>query len=331
MVVFMNQNKINYSEIISVKNLYEAWAEFLPGKKSKNDVAEFSLNLSNNIYELHRDLKDKTYKHGSYKAFNINDPKPRNIHKANVRDRLLHHAVYRILYPFFNKKFVSDSFSCRLEKGTHRGINRFRTFAYKVSKNNTKQCWILKCDIRKFFASIDHELLAIIVVKHIDDEDINWLLGNIILSFHVTPGKGLPLGNLTSQLLVNIYMNEFDQFVKHKLKAKFYIRYADDFVIFSQDRTYLCTVYQYIVHFLQTTLKLTIHPNKVFIKTLSSGLDLLGWVHFPHHRVLRTVTKRRMFKNLANNQRKETRASYLGMLKWGNTEKLKRFVNVLYL
>jgi len=127
------------------------------------------------------------------------------------------------------------------------------------------------------------------------------------------------------QLLVNIYMNEFDQFVKHRLKDKYYIRYADDFVIFYQDRNYLCTVYQYIVHFLQTKLKLEIHPDKVFIKTLSSGLDFLGWVHFPTHRVLRTVTKRRMLKKVSTCQvdtLPPITASYIGMLKWGNTQKL---------
>ncbi|MEX2014140.1 MAG: RNA-dependent DNA polymerase, partial [Parcubacteria group bacterium] len=108
-----------------------------------------------NILALHLDLKNKIYNHGGYHAFNISDPKPRNIHKASVRDRLLHHAIYRVLYSFFDKKFISDSYSCRINKGVHKAINRFKYFAGQVSKNNTRQCWILKCDIRKFFASID--------------------------------------------------------------------------------------------------------------------------------------------------------------------------------
>lgn len=115
----MNFAKIKYDEIISVKNLYEAWGEFVAGKKSKADVAEFALNLHRNISNLHKDLKYRTYVHGKYKAFNINDPKPRNIHKATIRDRLLHHAIYGVLYPYFDKKFTHDSYSCRLEKGTH--------------------------------------------------------------------------------------------------------------------------------------------------------------------------------------------------------------------
>ena len=134
---------------------------------------------------------------------------------------------------------------------------------------------------------------------------------------------GLPLGNLTSQLLVNIYMNEFDHFVKHQLKAKYYIRYADDFVILSTDKTHLLKLWRYIAIFLKRKLRLELHPDKVFIKTLSSGVDFLGWVHFPHHRVLRTTTKRRMLKNLALGGPTAKWVSYLGMLKWGNTYKIR--------
>src|SRR3989344_2803886 len=234
-----NDKIIKYEDIISLENLYQAWKEFWPGKKNKPDVASFALNLHKNISDLHRDLSGKTYKHGGYHAFNISDPKPRNIHKATVRDRLLHHAIYRVLYPYFDVKFIHDSYSCRLNKGTHRALERFKHFGNKVSQNNTKQCWILKCDIKKFFASIDHSTLLSILEKYIQDQDILWLLERIITSFssstHISHGvymyKGLPLGNLTSQLLVNIYMNEFDQYVKHRLKVKYYIRYADDFVI----------------------------------------------------------------------------------------------------
>lgn len=314
--------KIEYKDIISIKNLYEAWQEFLPGKKNKEDVAEFALNLSNNIFSLHNDLKIKRYIHGPYTAFNISDPKPRNIHKAVVRDRLLHHAIYRILYPYFDARFISDSYSCRNLKGTHRALNRFRDFALKVSKNNTKQCWILKCDIKKFFASIDQTILLNILKKHIADTDILWLLERVISSFYSTKeGTGLPLGNLTSQLLVNVYMNEFDQWMKHKMGVKYYIRYADDFVIISEDKDYLLELTPKIADFLEENLKLSLHPNKVFIKTIYSGVDFLGWVHFPDHRVLRTATKRKMFRNLNSKEgekRENAVASYLGMLKWGS-------------
>ena len=321
-------NAINFEEIISVENLLLAWKEFLRGKRNKKDVQEFQLHLMDNVFSLHNDLKNKTYKHGGYTAFNISDPKPRNIHKASVRDRLLHHAIYRILYPYFDKKFIHDSYSCRINKGTHKAINRFRDFFRKVSKNNTRSCLVLKCDIRKFFANIDHNILKSILSKTVFDTDILWLLSQVIDSFNTNPigptyGVGLPLGNLTSQLMVNIYMNEFDQFVKRELKVKYYIRYADDFVILQNDKIVLEDILIKIQKFLAEKLKLNLHPDKVFIKTISSGVDFLGWVHFPEHRVLRTATKRKMLRNLKNNPKPETIQSYLGMLSHGNAHKLE--------
>jgi hypothetical protein len=235
---------------------------------------------------------------------------------------------------------------------------------YKVCKNNRKTCWILKCDIRKFFASIDHEVLLGILKEYIPDQDIIWLLREIIQSFwrdrHATaqpnalvkkqslamdftlnhceeadfyqkelvwqPTKqsiskiGLPLGNLTSQLFVNIYMNQFDQFVKHKLKAKYYIRYADDFVILSTDRQQLMNQLTTMKEFLKKELKLSLHPNKIILKTFASGIDFLGWVNFPKNRVLRTATKRRMLKKV----REKNLQSYLGLLKHGDSYKIRK-------
>ncbi|MHB8860517.1 MAG: reverse transcriptase/maturase family protein [Minisyncoccota bacterium] len=276
------------------------------------------------ILSLHADLASGTYHHGPYTHFKIADPKPRDIHKATVRDRLVHHALYRQLYPFFDRTFIPDSYSCRLGKGTHRAMNTFRHYAYRESKNHTKTVWVLKCDIRKFFASVDHQILIAILRRHLPDERTMVLLQNIIESFRSTaPGKGLPLGNLTSQLLVNIYMNEFDQFVKYTLKATCYVRYSDDFVILSRDRTWLQSLLPKIRDFLHDHLALELHPHKVSIETLASGIDFLGWVHFPGHRVLRTSTKKRMLKAVRRNPSEETIASYQGMLIHGNARKLR--------
>ncbi len=318
----MNQQNF-FKNISSPENLFIAWNEFIKGKKCKKDVADFSLKLSENIFDLHESLKNRTYVHRVYYAFNISDPKPRNIHKATVRDRLLHHAIYRVLYPYFDKKFIYDSYSCRIGKGTHRAINRFRYFTRNVSKNNTKQCWVLKCDVRKFFASIDHKILLEILEYHNLDKDTLQLIKRVVSSFHTEEGRGLPLGNLTSQLLVNVYMDWFDQWIKHRLKVKYYIRYADDFVVMSTDKKYLEDVLMQIKFFLKDSLLLDLHPDKVFIKTVASGLDFLGWVNFPYHRTLRTMTKKRMFKNFKNDPSKEVSQSYLGLLSHGNTWKLK--------
>jgi len=324
----MRQFIHSYHSIITIEKLLQAWQEFLRDKKDRKDVILFQAKLMDNIFDLFNDLKNKTYIHGDYIAFNISDPKPRQIHKATVRDRLLHHLIYQELYTYFDNKFIYDSYSCRLNKGTHKAINKFRDFSRKVSKNNTQTCWVLKCDIRKFFANIDHVILKQILAKHIQDKNILWLLSQVIDSFNsiyamAEMRKGLPLGNLTSQLLVNIYMNEFDQYMKRELKVKYYIRYADDFVILSENKNYLENLLSQIDVFLSESLKLSLHPDKVFIKTISSGVDFLGWVNFPKHRVLRTSTKRRMLKNLKANPKEESRQSYLGMLKHGDTFKLK--------
>ena len=314
-----------FNNIISTENLLDAWREFLKGKRGKRDVQEFQYRLSDNILALHDALRRKTYQHGPYHAFNIADPKPRNIHKASVRDRLLHHAIYRILYPVFDRHFIFDSYSCRKGRGTHRAIERFREFALKCSKNNTKTLWILKCDIRKCFASIDQGILIGVVKKHIADDDVVDLIKAVTGSFEShSAGKGLPLGNLTSQVLVNVYMNQFDQFVKHELKAKYYIRYADDFVVMSRDCKWLQEILNSIRRFLRDALALELHGDKVSICTLASGVDFLGWIHFPDHRVLRTATKRRMLARLNSSpNRRNTLPAYLGMLRYGNTRKLR--------
>jgi len=317
-----------YHTIISTENLLLAWQEFVKGKRQRKDVQVFEQKLMKNILSLHNNLVSRTYRHSQYQSFNISDPKPRNIHKAEVRDRLLHHALYRVLYPFFDATFASHSFSCRKGKGMHKALDAFTDYGRKVSYNHTKTAWVLKCDIRKFFASIDHGILKNILGKYIEDQDIMWLLSEIIGSFWTgNTNKGLPLGNLTSQLFVNIYMNEFDQFMKHKLKARYYIRYADDFAILSHNKNWLTYLLPQIQKFLLQELTLTVHPKKISISTIASGVDFLGWVHFSDHRVLRTTTKRRVFRGIREKQAQtETVQSYLGVLSHGQTQILQKQV-----
>jgi len=317
-----------FEDIINVDNLLLAWKEFIKGKRNKKDVQIFQFNLMDNILQLHEDLKNHMYKHGGYECFKISDPKPRIIHKALVRDRLLHHAVYRILYPFFDKTFIAGSFSCRNNKGTHKAINKFREFANIISKNNTKTCWVLKCDIKKFFASIDQNILMDILEQRIPGKNIVNLLREIIFSFKP---NGLPLGNLTSQLFANVYLGEFDQFAKHILRIKYYIRYADDFIILSENKRYLENMIPSIDNYLQNELKLILHPDKVYIKKLNSGIDFLGWVNFFDYRILKAKTKIRMLRRIEKNLNLKTLNSYLGLLKHGNSCKIKESIlNSIY-
>lgn len=318
------QLRHNYEDIISMENLLESWKEFLKGKRNKLDVQEFYMHMMDNVIDLHDDLSNHTYKHGSYQTFKINDPKPRIIHKANVRDRLLYHAVYRILYPFFDKTFIYDSYSCRLGKGTHKALNRFRVFSNKASKNNTRTCWVLKCDIKKFFASVNQSILIDMLKEYISDNNTLKLLKSIIFSFNSgIKNTGLPLGNLTSQLFANIYLNKLDRFVKHDLKEKFYIRYSDDFVILSDKKENLIKVALIIDNFLNNELKLSLHKDKILIKTLNSGVDFLGWINFPRHRILRNKTKNRIINSYSD----KSLSLYSGILKHGNCYKIKKIID----
>lgn len=349
-----------FDEIIGLENLFLAWREFKKGKSKKSDVQEFEFNLEDNLFQLHQELKTKTYQHSHYTAFNVCDPKPRRIHKACVRDRVLHHALFRILYPLFDKGFIFDSYSCRLGKGTHRAVNRLEKFTRKLSKNNRQNIFALKCDIRRFFDSVDQNILLGLIRKKVQDDDAVWLLLKIIKSFEKSPHRGLPLGNVTSQLFANIYLNEIDQFVKHKLRIKYYLRYCDDFVILDKNVFYpssrtcfgislrtendiwertsnnLTSLIGSISCFLKEKLKLTLHSDKIIIRKYGQGIDWLGYVVLPHYRVLRTKTKKRMFRKIKESKAKlnqdlvsresfnQSLQSYHGVLKHCNSYKLKR-------
>ena len=319
-----------FEDIISLENLLLAWQGFLSGKRQRWDVQIFAANLMDNIFSLHHDLLYHRYQHGGYQSFKISDPKPRHIHKASVRDRVVHHLLYRALYDYCDCRFVCDSYSCRKNKGTHRALNRFKYFAGKVSQNHTKTCYVLKGDIRKFFASIDQTILFDILKQQITDADLLWLIQQVLGSFSTSRyGVGLPLGNLTSQLFANIYLNELDRYIKQELRVKYYVRYADDFVILSTDKNYLDNVLARIDKFLTINLKLLLHPDKVFIKTYASGVDFLGWVHFPHHRQIRITTKHRVIRRLANQPEIATINSYRGLLSYGNTYKISKQLQII--
>jgi len=172
-----------FQQIISLENLFLAWEEFKGDKQKKKDVLAFEWKLEENILELHRNLKYHTYKHDVYTAFTITDPKQRRIHKATVRDRVLHHAIFRILNPLFEPTFIANSFSCRIGKGSHKGIGALSNMLSSVSQNNRRTCYALKCDIKKFFDSVDHKILLDIIKRRIKDDEFHWLIEEIVNSF----------------------------------------------------------------------------------------------------------------------------------------------------
>ncbi|HLB53389.1 MAG TPA: reverse transcriptase/maturase family protein [Chlamydiales bacterium] len=258
----------------------------------------FERHLEDNIFQLQEDLRIFQYSHSSYHQFYVTDPKQRHISKASVRDRLVHQVVYDSLTHILDKKFIFHSFSSRLGKGTHIGVDQLRKMIKKVSCNGFKPCFALKMDIRRFFDTIHHPTLKLLLRKYIKDENAMRLIEMIIDSFKVSDEHGIPLGNVTSQLFANVYLHKLDEFIKQQLREKFYIRYCDDFIILSNNKSHLQTLIVSIREFLSQNLQLDLHPKKVIIAKLTSGIDFLGYVLFEHHTLMRARTKQRMKKRL---------------------------------
>ena len=340
----MNAMTSLFKKIISVEQLFDAWDLFKKGKRGRKDVREFERHLEKNIFKLHRELISKQYKHSSYSSFFIHDPKIRHIRKACVRDRLVHQAVYTALVEIYEPLFIHHLYSSRLGKGTHKGVKALEKMTFKVSKNYTRTCWSLKCDVRRFFDTVDHEILLNVISAKIKCTDTIWLIKEIVHSFHCegTPGKGLPIGNLSSQIFTNIYLNEFDQFMEHTLRERYYLRFADDFLTLSPRKHDLHELLPKIESFLSDQLKLELHPSKVVLRPLHQGIDFLGYVNLPYHRVLRTKTKQRMKRKLDERldsffegeidrySMNQSLQSYLGVLSHADTHKLEQEIKNKY-
>lgn len=278
-----------------------------------------------NIDRIHYLLSSGEYTHGSYKQFKICDPKQRTIHKAIVADRLVHQAIVSAIEPVFEKQFVYDSYSCRIGRGTHAGVSRLGLFLRQASHNNSQKVYVLKCDVRQFFASIDHMILIELIQNKISDKQTLDLIKVIINSHSLSTDKGIPLGNVTSQLFANIYLHELDWFMKQTLRVKYYLRYCDDFVIVSTDKTYLLSIIESIRQFLSDKLKLELHPSKISIRSWDQGIDFLGYVSRPYSTTLRSKTKNRMLARVNDNNL----SSYLGVCMHGNCYRLAQLAKIV--
>ena len=296
-----------YERIISIDNLYSAFYAFRKGKRYKEGIPEFEYGLEREIFQLGRELKKFLYNPLPPKGFMVQEPKRRFIEAARVRDRVVHHALVSQIGPVFEPAFIFDSYACRPAKGTLYAVRRLEEFWRRESGNYSRKIYFLKADVRKYFDSIDHEILLGILRKKISCPATIWLIKTILAGHRPTAGggertgqvKGLPIGNLTSQLFANIYLNELDQFAKHVLKAKFYIRYVDDFIIISRDRAYLAALIVPIESFLKECLKLDLHPIKRKIFSSRSGLDFLGYFIRPYYKIIRFGNKKRFLRKVA--------------------------------
>src|SRR3989338_5051094 len=259
-----------YERLYSYENLYLAYQKARKEKTKKQYVLDFEAYLEGNLIRLKKDLQTFDYKPNKLKKFIVRDPKTRTIHASAFRDRVVHHALVNILEPIFERIFIQDSYASRKDKGTHPAVNRFILFMRKVSRNGkcVKNSWnrnsicgyVFKADIKKYFDNVDHEVLLGIIGRKVRDSGVLWLV-KVILDNFDSPlkGKSMPLGNYTSQFFANVYLNELDYFMKHVLKAKYYIRYVDDIVILHKRKKLLENYKDRIIRYL-TCLELTLHP-----------------------------------------------------------------------
>jgi RNA-directed DNA polymerase len=284
-----------YDEITSKENLYRAAFNAAKGKRYTDSSADFFFRLEDEIENLHRALAAETYSHGPYRQFTIRDPKKRLISAAPFRDRVVHHAVNDVIEPKIDRTFAFHSYACRSEKGTHRAVDT----AQRYIKNN-ELC--LHGDVKKYFPSINHGILKTIIARKIKDAKLLRLIGIIIDSSNVQSGcvrgKGLPIGNLTSQLFANFYLNELDRFVKHGLRSRYYIRYMDDFLVFGSDKARLAEVKDRIRTFLKDSLDLDLHEGKSQIHRTKRGIVFLGFRVFGGHKMLAPANVRRFKRRL---------------------------------
>lgn len=301
----------------TVKNLYPSiyhfsnlvFAAYLAqqGKRYQDNVVQFNFDLERNLLQLYSELKNQTYQPGDYYTFHIFEPKKRMISAAPYRDRVVHHALCTIIHPIFEKMFIYDSYANQVGKGTHRAIRRCQHF---LQKNK----YVLKADIKKYFPSIDHQILKQLIRRKIGCKKTLWLIDLIIDNSNpqevhrpyfsgddfFTPferRQGLPIGNLTSQNFANIYLNPLDHFVKEELGVKCYIRYVDDFVIFGNDKGRLIEIRGAVTHFLKK-MRLLLHPNKCYITPTSDGITFLGQRIFETHRLIQSKNIRRARKRI---------------------------------
>lgn len=304
-------------QLHSFENLLLAYRKASRGKRGHPNVAAFEYRLEDNLLQLQHELETKTYAPGEYHSFYIHDPKKRLISAAPFRDRVVHHALCNIIEPIFERSFIFDSYANRIGKGTHKALDRATQYARRFK-------YVLACDIRQFFPSIDHEILRNVIARNVavsgaerrrtaNDGDVMWLMDKILQSgvgvlseeyqmvyfpnddpstgsgqglFAVNRPRGLPIGNLTSQFWANCYLNPFDHFVKRELRCKGYLRYVDDFLLFSNDKGQLLEWRQAVVERL-TDFRLTLHEQKAQPRPASEGIPFLGFQIFPEHRKLK--------------------------------------------
>lgn len=313
--------------MFTYKDIYRAYLDCRRRKRNKRSALAFEINAEQKLLELTNELAQKIYRPLPSFCFIAQNDKHREVFAADFRDRVVHHYLVHRLEKIWEPIFIHDSFACRKGKGTHAAVKRLRSFTRKITANQTRRAWFCQLDIKAFFPSIDRRILLNQILSRLENSDLRWLSEIIILHdpikdpvftcsrakwrkvlaqkslFSVPEGKGLPIGNLTSQFFANVYLNDLDQYIKHKLKARYYVRYVDDLVLAHQDRQRLEQWEKSIEAFLKSNLKLELNPNRQIIRPISNGINFLGYIVRPSH----VYVRRRMAKRCKHSVRLQTK------------------------
>lgn len=337
-------------------SLYEVFKAYFDCRKNKRNTCEvkkFEENLERNLMNLYYDLNIGKYEISRSICFVVEDPKYREVWAGKFIDRIVHHIIYNRIFDRFSRSFIYDSYACLPNRGTLFGTNRIYSFMRKCSENFNKETKYLQADIKNFFVSINKEILNNIVLKKVHEPHLQNLITQVIFhdptikphfnsqieTFKLVPyhkslfntdyNHGLPIGNLTSQFFANIYLNELDQFVKRKLKVKFYGRYIDDLVMISRDMRFLNRCFKEMKNFVHDKLGIEFHPNKTITNSIDKGINFCGQIIKPYRKYIRNRTVKNIEKvvnnknEIDNEKLKCSVNSYLGMLKWCNSYNLR--------
>ena len=338
---------------LDISDLFQAYFDCRKNKRNSKSALMYEENFEENIFILYEKLKSKTYAPGKSDFFIVLQPKPREIWAAQFEDRIIHHLFYNKFYSIFTNSFIFDSYSCIPRKGTLNAAKRLNHFVKSCTKNYSENCFYLQCDIMSFFTNIDKDIVFSIIIKKITNNWWIWLLKTILYYdptenyvckssiwkqkhiekhkslFNAKKNVGLPIGNLTSQFIANIYLNELDQYTKHKLKIKYYIRYADDIVILHNNPKQLNFYYKKLCDFVERNLKLKFHPSKKIINNTKVVINFVGYIIKPYRIYVRRRTLHNMYVSASKNKDDPEKLrssinSYLGILKHSNSYKKKK-------
>ncbi|MCX6788139.1 MAG: reverse transcriptase/maturase family protein [Candidatus Kaiserbacteria bacterium] len=306
-----------FNSVCSFESLLRAYRRARRASPKSHDTLAFGWHLEKNLLQLRDELMNGQYRHGAYREFVVEDAKKRHIKAASFRDRVVHHAICSALEPIFERRFIGDSYACRAGKGTHAALRRLEVWLRRGDDP-----YVLSCDISKYFASINHENLMMLIASRVSDSQLVSLCRSVVESTEDAPGRGIPIGNLTSQLFANVYLDALDHHAKRVLGIRRYIRYMDDFLIFGKDTASLHETKARIVAFLGSRLGLVLHPKKANVFPVVVGVPFLGYRVFRSHRLLRKSTvmrfarRVRQYKLLLASGDMEPEAFFAGMRSW---------------